>query len=94
MVVSVLIPSILTIFLPPICRASYPLALIWRALIGRSSVHPSQRLWMTLCTVVLCAGFFESATFPAVFHFFPIWVPLKEKTFLIPAIVSGACVML
>lgn len=34
-------------------------------------------------------GFFESATFPAVFHFFPIWVPLQEKTFMIPAIVSG-----
>lgn len=34
-------------------------------------------------------GFFESATFPAVFHFFPIWVPLSEKTFMIPFIVSG-----
>jgi len=34
-------------------------------------------------------GFFESATFPAVYHFFPIWVPLNEKTFMIPFIVSG-----
>ena len=34
-------------------------------------------------------GFFESATFPAVFHFFPIWVPISEKTFMIPFIVSG-----
>ena len=34
-------------------------------------------------------GFFESATFPAVFYFFPIWVPLAEKTFMIPFIVSG-----
>lgn len=34
-------------------------------------------------------GFFESATFPAVFHFFPVWVPQQEKTFMIPAIVSG-----
>lgn len=24
-------------------------------------------------------GFFESASFPAVFHFFPIWIPLKGK---------------
>lgn len=34
-------------------------------------------------------GLFESATFPAVFHFFPIWVPMQEKTIMIPAIVSG-----
>lgn len=34
-------------------------------------------------------GFFESATFPALFYFFPIWVPLAEKTFMIPFIVSG-----
>jgi MFS family permease len=34
-------------------------------------------------------GFFESATFPAVYHFFPLWVPIAEKTFMIPFIVSG-----
>jgi len=34
-------------------------------------------------------GFFESATFPAVYHFFPIWVPISEKTFMIPYIASG-----
>ncbi len=34
-------------------------------------------------------GFFESATFPAIFYYYPIWVPLEEKTFMIPAIVSG-----
>lgn len=34
-------------------------------------------------------GFFESATFPCVFHFFPVWVPITEKTFMIPFIVSG-----
>lgn len=34
-------------------------------------------------------GFFESASFPAVYHFFPIWVPIKEKTLMIPSIVSG-----
>ena len=43
---------------------------------------------MTLFIRVLI-GFFESATFPAVFYFFPIWVPLAEKTFMIPFIVSG-----
>lgn len=32
---------------------------------------------------------FESANFPAVYHFFPIWIPLSEKTFLIPCTVSG-----
>jgi MFS family permease len=34
-------------------------------------------------------GFFESASFPALYHFFPIWIPTAEKTFMIPFIVSG-----
>lgn len=34
-------------------------------------------------------GFFESATFPAVFYFFYVWVPIDEKTFTIPLTVSG-----
>jgi hypothetical protein len=34
-------------------------------------------------------GFFESATFPAIFYYFPIWVPIDEKTLMIPAIGSG-----
>ena len=34
-------------------------------------------------------GFFESAGFPSAFHMFPTWLPLAEKTFLIPFIVSG-----
>jgi len=34
-------------------------------------------------------GFTESASFPAVYHFFPIWVPLEEKTLMIPFIASG-----
>lgn len=34
-------------------------------------------------------GFFESANFPAIYHFFPIWVPNNEKTFMIPFIVCG-----
>lgn len=37
-------------------------------------------------------GFFESAGFPSAFHFFPTWLPLAEKTFLIPFIVSGTFV--
>jgi MFS family permease len=37
-------------------------------------------------------GFFESACFPCVFHFFPIWVPNSEKTFMIPAIMCGSYV--
>lgn len=37
----------------------------------------------------LLIGLFEAACFPSVFHFFPIWVPLAEKTFMIPFIVSG-----
>jgi hypothetical protein len=34
-------------------------------------------------------GFFESASFPAVFHFFPLWIGLDEKTVLVPFILSG-----
>eukprot|EP01031_Cornospumella_fuschlensis_P039369 gene39369-47922_t len=34
-------------------------------------------------------GLCESASFPAVFHFFPLWIPLAEKTLLIPTILSG-----
>ena len=40
-------------------------------------------------TIRVLIGFFESATFPALFYFFPVWVPLAEKTFMIPFIVSG-----
>lgn len=34
-------------------------------------------------------GFFESASFPMVYHYIPVWIPIDEKTFLIPAILSG-----
>jgi MFS family permease len=64
---SILIPSVLTLFVPAASRHSFGLALFIRCIIG----------------------FFESASFPAVYHFFPIWVPIKEKTLMIPSIVSG-----
>ena len=34
-------------------------------------------------------GFFESASFPAIFHFFQSWIPLEENTVLIPITYSG-----
>jgi MFS family permease len=34
-------------------------------------------------------GLFESASFPSLYHFFPIWIPADEKTFLIPVVYSG-----
>ena len=34
-------------------------------------------------------GFFESASFPAIFHFLPRWVPIVEKTSIVPIIYSG-----
>ena len=40
-------------------------------------------------TIRVLIGFFESASFPAIYHFFPIWVPTSEKTFMIPFIISG-----
>lgn len=38
-------------------------------------------------------GLFESASFPAIFHFLPLWIPIKEKTFLISVICSGMYVV-
>ena len=34
-------------------------------------------------------GLAASATFPACFHFFPLWIPKGEKTLLVAAIMSG-----
>lgn len=64
---SVLIPSILSLFVPVACRTSFGMALFIRALLG------------------LC----ESACFPALFHFLPMWVPKAEKTLLVGVAYSG-----
>jgi MFS family permease len=34
-------------------------------------------------------GIFESLAFPAIFQFIPIWIPLEEKTLMVPFIYSG-----
>jgi hypothetical protein len=34
-------------------------------------------------------GLTESATFPAVFHFYPIWAPIEEKTMMISLVGAG-----
>lgn len=34
-------------------------------------------------------GLAASATFPACFHFFPLWIPKSEETLLVTAIMSG-----
>ncbi len=40
--------------------------------------------------VIRCViGFFESASFPCVYHFIPVWIPLAEKTLMIPVVLSG-----
>lgn len=64
---SVLVPSIITLFVPLACRSSFGLALFSRAILG----------------------LFESASFPCLFHFFPIWIPINEKPLLISVIMSG-----
>lgn len=64
---SVLVPSILTFFVPFAARTSYEWAIVIRILIGLT----------------------ESASFPAIFQFFQNWVPLEEKTLLIPSTYSG-----
>lgn len=37
-------------------------------------------------------GLFESASFPCLFHFFPIWIPNAEKTIMIPVVLCGVYV--
>ena len=44
-----------------------------------------------LCRIVL--GLFESATFPALFQFYPVWIPLIEKQLLISVINSGVYIV-
>ncbi len=34
-------------------------------------------------------GLFSSTCFPSAYHFFPSWVPIKEKTVMIPMVASG-----
>lgn len=34
-------------------------------------------------------GLFESATFPCIYHFFPSWIPLNEKTIMVASILTG-----
>jgi MFS family permease len=63
----VIVPSILTLFVPAAARSSLGLTLFLRCLIG----------------------LLESPCYPAVYHFFPVWIPLKEKTLMIPAVSCG-----
>lgn len=37
-------------------------------------------------------GFSESFFFPCIYHFIPAWIPLEEKTLLVPIIYSGSYV--
>jgi MFS family permease len=37
-------------------------------------------------------GLFESFVFPAIYHFIPAWIPLEEKTLLVPVIYAGSYV--
>jgi MFS family permease len=39
--------------------------------------------------VRMMIGLVEACCFPSVFHFFPHWVPEQDKTFMVPAILSG-----
>lgn len=64
---SILIPSLLTLFVPTACRHSLGSAMAIRCFIG----------------------FLESSCFPAVFHFFPHWIPIKEKTAMVSTVTAG-----
>jgi len=37
----------------------------------------------------MLVGLFESASFPAVYNFFTGWIPIEERTILIPFVFSG-----
>jgi MFS transporter, ACS family, solute carrier family 17 (sodium-dependent inorganic phosphate cotransporter), other len=43
--------------------------------------------WALFSRAIL--GLFESASFPCLFHFFPVWIPVNEKPLLISVIMSG-----
>lgn len=45
--------------------------------------------YISILILRLFIGLFESASFPAVYYFFPLWVPIKEKSIYIPLVFSG-----
>lgn len=50
----------------------------------------SSRLSFEFALFVRCIiGLFQSASFPALFHFIPIWIPAEEKTLMLPVIFTG-----
>jgi sugar phosphate permease len=65
--ISILLTSIFTIFFPAVIKASFPLGIFLRILIG----------------------FTGSSLFPSVYYFYKAWVPLSEKTLMIPFINCG-----
>ena len=71
-----------------------------KTLFGLSILIPS---FLTLLVPVACRyhfslalfirmaiGFFESASFPAIYHFFPHWIPLEEKTVMFSTTIAGS----
>jgi MFS family permease len=43
-----------------------------------------------LVLFLLCMlGLFQSVTFPAIYQFIPLWIPLEEKTIMVPFIYTG-----
>ena len=67
---AILLPGIVSLFMPQASRESFGLALFLRFLVG----------------------LFESITFPAVYQFIPMWIPLHEKTLMVPFIYAGTYV--
>lgn len=43
-----------------------------------------------LALVIRCLiGLLESSSFPAIFYFFPLWIPAHEKTVMVSTVFSG-----
>lgn len=84
---SVLITSILTILMP--LAANTSLGRDWSMPLFLWNINASCSFVGWALFLRMMIGFFESASFPAVFYFLPFWVPKDEKTIMIPCILSG-----
>lgn len=60
------------------------------ALVFPVATRHSFGLCLLVCSLI---GLFESATFAAIYNFYPLWIPLKEKTIMVNVINSGCNVV-
>jgi MFS family permease len=49
----------------------------------------SERSYSFALSIRIIIGLFESASFPSIYYFFPLWIPVQERTAIIPVIFAG-----